>query len=90
MRFAAYRLMPALQQIYGAFTQLRFAGPALEALHKDLNEAFGGAKEVKVGGLHTSSTATAKVSARCKTHPSHHAEPSHPTALCWPSSGSFA
>ena len=35
--FAAYRLMPALQQIYGAFTQLRFAGPALEALHKDLN-----------------------------------------------------
>jgi ABC-type multidrug transport system fused ATPase/permease subunit len=28
--------MPALQQIYGALTQLRFAGPALEALHKDL------------------------------------------------------
>ena len=35
--FAGYRLMPALQQIYGAFTQLRFAGPALDALHKDLN-----------------------------------------------------
>jgi ATP-binding cassette, subfamily B, bacterial PglK len=34
--FAGYRLMPALQQIYGAFTQLRFAGPALDALHKDL------------------------------------------------------
>jgi ABC-type multidrug transport system fused ATPase/permease subunit len=34
--FAGYRLMPALQQIYGALTQLRFAGPALEALHKDL------------------------------------------------------
>ena len=33
--FAGYRLMPALQQIYGAFTQLRFAGPALDALHKD-------------------------------------------------------
>jgi len=28
--------MPALQQIYGALTQLKFAGPALEALHKDL------------------------------------------------------
>jgi ABC-type bacteriocin/lantibiotic exporter with double-glycine peptidase domain len=27
--FAGYRLMPALQQIYGALTQLRFAGPAL-------------------------------------------------------------
>jgi len=35
--FAGYRLMPALQQIYGAFTQLRFAGPALEALHQDLS-----------------------------------------------------
>ena len=34
--FAGYRLMPALQQIYGAFTQLRFAGPALNALHADL------------------------------------------------------
>jgi ABC-type multidrug transport system fused ATPase/permease subunit len=33
---AGYRLMPALQQIYGAFTQLRFSGPALDALHKDL------------------------------------------------------
>jgi ATP-binding cassette, subfamily B, bacterial PglK len=35
--FAGYRIMPALQQIYGAFTQLRFAGPALDALHQDLS-----------------------------------------------------
>jgi len=34
--FAGYRLMPALQQIFGALTQLRFVGPALKALHKDL------------------------------------------------------
>jgi ABC-type bacteriocin/lantibiotic exporter with double-glycine peptidase domain len=34
--FAGYRLMPALQQIYGAITQLGFAGPALDALHTDL------------------------------------------------------
>lgn len=34
--FAGYRLMPALQQIYGSVTQLRFAGPALDALHTDL------------------------------------------------------
>lgn len=34
--FAGYRLMPALQQIYGAITQLRFVGPALDALHADL------------------------------------------------------
>ena len=35
--FAGYRLMPALQQIYSAFTQLRFVGPALDALHQDLS-----------------------------------------------------
>jgi len=34
--FAGYRLMPSLQQIYSAITQLRFAGPALDALHQDL------------------------------------------------------
>lgn len=34
--FAGYRLMPALQQIYGAVTQLRFVGPALDALYNDL------------------------------------------------------
>jgi len=34
--FAGYRLMPALQQIYNAVTQLRFVGPALDALHADL------------------------------------------------------
>jgi ABC-type multidrug transport system fused ATPase/permease subunit len=35
--FAGYRLMPALQQFYGALTQLRYAGPALDALHRDLS-----------------------------------------------------
>jgi ABC-type multidrug transport system fused ATPase/permease subunit len=34
--FAGYRLLPALQQIYSTLTQLRFAEPALEALHRDL------------------------------------------------------
>lgn len=34
--FAGYRLMPAVQQIYASFSQLRFAGPALDALHADL------------------------------------------------------
>lgn len=34
--FAGYRLLPALQQIYGALTSLRFSGPALETLHRDL------------------------------------------------------
>lgn len=34
--FAGYRLMPALQQIYAAFAQLRFAGPTLNSLHDEL------------------------------------------------------
>tara|TARA_B100000989_G_C19532664_1_gene470994 strand:- start:6261 stop:8051 length:1791 start_codon:yes stop_codon:yes gene_type:complete len=34
--FAGYRLMPALQQIYEAFTQLTFVGPSLDKLHADL------------------------------------------------------
>ncbi len=34
--FVGYRLMPALQNIYAAFTQLRFVGPALNLLHADL------------------------------------------------------
>lgn len=34
--FAGYRLMPALQQIYGSVTQLRFVGPALDSLHAEL------------------------------------------------------
>ena len=29
--------MPALQQLYSAFTQLRFSEPALEDLNRDLN-----------------------------------------------------
>jgi ATP-binding cassette, subfamily B, bacterial PglK len=33
--FAGYRLMPALQQIFGAITLLRFIGPALDTLHAD-------------------------------------------------------
>ena len=33
--FAAYRLIPALQQVYASLTQLRYAGPALDALHAD-------------------------------------------------------
>lgn len=34
--FAGYRLMPALQQIYSAFTQLRFVGTSLDMLYNDL------------------------------------------------------
>lgn len=35
--FAGYRLMPALQQIYSSLTQLRFVGPTLDRLDKDIS-----------------------------------------------------
>jgi ATP-binding cassette, subfamily B, bacterial PglK len=34
--FAAYRFMPAMQQIFNSLAQLRFNAPALEELHRDL------------------------------------------------------
>lgn len=33
--FAGYRLMPALQQIYASFSQIRFAEPTLNSLHSN-------------------------------------------------------
>ena len=34
--FAGYKMMPALQAIYVAFTQLRYAGPGIDGLYQDL------------------------------------------------------
>jgi ABC-type bacteriocin/lantibiotic exporter with double-glycine peptidase domain len=34
--FTGYRLMPALQQIYAATSQMRYAGPSIEALYDDM------------------------------------------------------
>ena len=34
--FAGYRLLPALQQIYGAFSQITFVGPSLDKLCNDI------------------------------------------------------
>jgi ABC-type multidrug transport system fused ATPase/permease subunit len=34
--FAAYRLMPALQQIYGSLTQLTFVGPSIDKVYEDI------------------------------------------------------
>jgi ABC-type multidrug transport system fused ATPase/permease subunit len=34
--FAAYRLLPALQNVYANAVGLRFAGPALEVLHREI------------------------------------------------------
>ena len=36
--FAGYRLMPALQQVYVSFTQLTFAGPAIDKLYDDIKK----------------------------------------------------
>lgn len=35
--FAGYRLLPSMQQIYRAFTQLRFSQSTVDLLYKDLN-----------------------------------------------------
>lgn len=34
--FAAYRLLPAMQQVFSQLTQIRFTRPALEKLHADI------------------------------------------------------
>ncbi len=34
--FAGYRLMPALQKIYSSFTQIRFIGPSIDSVIRDL------------------------------------------------------
>ena len=36
--FAGYRLMPAIQQIYNAVTQLRFVSPSLDVIYKELDD----------------------------------------------------
>lgn len=45
---AGYRLMPALQQVYGQLSKMRFAGPAVDALFKDLNALNQGGGEVLI------------------------------------------
>ena len=37
--FAGYRLLPALQQVYAAISQLRYSSAALKALCADVREA---------------------------------------------------
>ena len=37
--FAGYKIMPALQTIYGSITLLRFVSPALDALDKDIKSS---------------------------------------------------
>ncbi len=48
--FAGYRLMPALQQIYVAFTRLTFIGISLDKLHNDIKnlKIFKNDKEQKI------------------------------------------
>ncbi|EFI35309.1 ABC transporter related protein [Desulfonatronospira thiodismutans ASO3-1] len=36
--FAGYKIMPALQQIFSALTKFRFSAPALDLVHRELND----------------------------------------------------
>jgi ATP-binding cassette subfamily C protein len=40
--FAGYRLMPALQQIFGSYTRLKFGAAAVENVHRELTQAASG------------------------------------------------
>ncbi len=52
--FAGYRLMPALQQIYGSLASLRFVSPSLDALYDEEK------------GLRTSNTEKSKITLKIK------------------------
>lgn len=49
--FAGYRLLPALQQLFAAFANLRHSMPALELIHRDLepdtNKAFSAQQQLE-------------------------------------------
>ncbi len=49
--FAGYRLMPALQQIYSAFTKITFVGPSLDKLHYDIKNLESSVSNQKPGIL---------------------------------------
>ena len=40
--FAGYRLMPALQRVFGGLTAVRYYLPVLEIIFTDINEKFQG------------------------------------------------
>jgi ABC-type bacteriocin/lantibiotic exporter with double-glycine peptidase domain len=48
---AGSRLMPALQKVYQAVSKLRYAKPALEALHRDLTKPSSALKQDSVESL---------------------------------------
>ena len=54
--FAGYRLLPALQQVYHAFTQLRFISPALDTLFQELEGPSSWRKPSMVRALLCSSS----------------------------------
>jgi ATP-binding cassette, subfamily B, bacterial PglK len=44
--FAGYRLMPAIQQIYSSLTQLKFIGPVLDSIYKDISNLENKVKNI--------------------------------------------
>jgi ABC-type multidrug transport system fused ATPase/permease subunit len=50
--FAAYRLIPAFQQVYIAFSQIRFSGESLDVLYRDLQQL----KDLKIISSSSSSS----------------------------------
>ena len=61
--FAGYRLVPAFQNIFLALTQLRFAGPAVDALYEDIKSLDPGINyKSKINLLFNNSITLSKIS----------------------------
>ena len=58
--FTGYRLIPAFQQIYAAFTQLSFVGPSLDKLYNDIKNLKSSNKKQDHGILSFNKTIAVK------------------------------
>ena len=58
--FAGYRLMPALQQIYASLTILKFIGPSIDKLYREINNLTLITKKLDKGVISLTKTITLK------------------------------
>jgi ABC-type bacteriocin/lantibiotic exporter with double-glycine peptidase domain len=49
--FAGYKLMPAIQQIYSSYSQIKFSIPALEGVYQDCKNINSNKKEKDIQGI---------------------------------------
>ena len=69
LAFAAYRLMPALQQVFYAIVTLRFSAPSIESLLNDWREVEGSAQGSEAGPVREQDRLTTGASGVLNTPP---------------------